>query len=118
MWRHFRELTSYQDEEAGGVLPLMNDEDEPIFNQKEKCHVLQVVFFGGKFIQNEAFDKQFKDEIEQEYDRTRTERNDPDIGAHESFLNRPIDIAETVAAIQNLKEKKAPGTDIIYMQNC
>ena len=45
IWQNFRTLTSYQDEDAGGVLPFMDMDNKPIFDKSEKSKVLQGVFF-------------------------------------------------------------------------
>ena len=111
-WRQSRLLTSYQDERDDGVFLLMDESNTPIFEPKEKCKVLQEVFFGGKHIEKEDFDDVFKEEIEQEYS-SKTKYNIVD-GENDSFLNRPINIRETEAAIQSLKANKAPGQDGIY----
>ena len=113
MWRQFRLLTSYQDESDDGVLPLLDDSNTPIFEPKEKCKVLQEVFFGRKHIEKEKFDDVFKEEIEQEYEGLKTKDDIAD-EEKDSFLNRPLDIRETEAAIQSLKANKAPGPDEIY----
>ena len=62
-WRHFKSLTSYRDEDVGGVLPLLN-EDRPVFDANEKGQWLQDVFFGGKHIEGRTFDEDFRKEVD------------------------------------------------------
>ena len=58
IWQNFRTLTSYQDEDAGGVLPLMDMDNKPIFDKSEK--IPQDVLFGEKHLENEVFDDEWK----------------------------------------------------------
>ena len=106
-------FTSYQDESDDGVLTLMDGSNTSIFEPKEKCKVLQEVFFDGKHIEKENYDDVFKEKIEHEYEGLKTKDNLAD-EEKDSFLNRPPDIRETEAAIQSLKANKASGPDEIY----
>ena len=83
------------------MLPLMDESNTPNFEPKEKCKVLQEVFFDGKHIEKENFDDVFKEEIEQEYEGLKTKDNLAD-EEKDSFLNRPLGIRETEAAIQSI----------------
>ena len=47
MWENFNSLTTYQDHSGGGVLPMIDGNGKAIFDRKEKCSVLEEVFFGG-----------------------------------------------------------------------
>ena len=45
MWESFNTLTSYQDYNRGGVIPLLDDDGSPVFNREDKCLILENVFF-------------------------------------------------------------------------
>ena len=62
-WRQFKSLTSYRDEDVGGVLPLLN-ENRPVFDANEKGQLLQDVFFGGNHMEGETFDEDFRKEVD------------------------------------------------------
>ena len=68
MWRQFRKLTSYQDDDVGGVLPLMNETEEPVFDQLQKCMILEKAFFSGSHMKNEVFDDVHFKEIQSEFE--------------------------------------------------
>ena len=103
IWHNFRTLTSYQDEDAGGVLPLMDMDNKPIFDKSEKSKVLQDVFFGGKHLENEVFDDEWKGEVER---RVQEIVNEGDLNGKEDtqYLNRDIMEEETEAALQGLQK--------------
>ena len=113
IWQNFRALTSYQDEDAGGVLPLMDIDNNPVFNKSEKCKILQNVFFGGEHLKEEEFDETWKKVVEDRVHEIAEQRviNGTD---ETQYLNRDIAIEETEAALQNLQKGKAPGSDLIY----
>ena len=110
-WRQFKSLTSYRDEDVGGVLPLLN-EDRPVFDANEKSQLLQDVFFGGKHMEGETLDEDFRKEVDSKVQK-RHSREEKD-EERDEFLDREICIEETEAAIQLLKKSKAPGMDNIY----
>ena len=66
MWESFNKLTTYQDYGRGGVLPLLDENDCPVFEREEKCAVLEKVFFGGSHLNSCSFDEEFKKEVEDE----------------------------------------------------
>ncbi|MEW8548699.1 MAG: reverse transcriptase family protein, partial [Candidatus Thiodiazotropha sp.] len=112
IWQNFRALTSYQDEEAGGVLPLIDLDKKIVFDPVEKCKVLQEVFFGGKHLEQEDFDDTVKVEVER---KVQDIAKQPSTGSDDTdYLNRDITEEETEAALQNLPKGKAPGCDQIY----
>ena len=53
-------LTSYQDLNGGNVLPLLNEDNQPVFDIQGKCDILQDTFFSGKHLENNNFDNNFK----------------------------------------------------------
>ena len=61
MWESFSALTTYQDCNRGGVLPLLDENDNPVFGREEKCQILEKVFFGGRHLNQCAFDESFKE---------------------------------------------------------
>ena len=67
MWSAFRKLTSYQDFIEGDMLPLLDDNDNPVFSKDETCDILKETFFSGKHLSAEKFDANFKDKIEESY---------------------------------------------------
>ena len=56
MWRQFRRLSSYEDGNASGVLPLLNDQGEAVFDTKDKCNIIENAFFSGSHVESEQFD--------------------------------------------------------------
>ena len=44
MWESFNTLTSYQDYNRVGVIPLLDDDGSPVFNREDKCLILENVF--------------------------------------------------------------------------
>ena len=49
------DLIPYQDEEAGGVLLLIDLDNNAVFDKVGKC---KDVFFGGKHLEKEEFDSE------------------------------------------------------------
>ena len=111
--QNFKALTTYQGEDAGGVLPLIGLDNKPVFDKAEKCNVLEEVFFGGKHLEGEKFDDTFKAEVERRVKEIAEER---DLQGTEDtqYLYRNITMEETEAALQSLRKGKAPGCDLIY----
>ena len=103
IWQNFRALTTYQDEDAGGVLPLIGLDNKPVFDKAEKCKVLEEVFFGGKHLEGEEFDESFKAEVE---GRVKELAEEGDLQGTEDtqYLNRNINMEETEAALQSLRK--------------
>ena len=50
MWESFNRLTTYQDYNTGGVLPLMDGTGKTVFDRVEKCSLMEKVFFGGRHL--------------------------------------------------------------------
>ena len=113
IWQNFRALTSYQDEDAGGVLPLIDLSNNAIFDKTEKCKVLQEVFFGGKHLEKEEFDSNWKAEVEAKVKKL-TDEKDRSSKDDIEYLIRDITKEETEAALQSLQKGKAPGCDRVY----
>ncbi|CAC5423219.1 unnamed protein product [Mytilus coruscus] len=53
--------------EDNSVLPLIDENKDPIFDNKGKVELLQNKFFGGSHLKADSFDKEFYDEINKEY---------------------------------------------------
>jgi hypothetical protein len=45
--------------EDKSVLPLMGDNNIPVFDSRNKTEMLREIFFGGKHIKHDSFDKDF-----------------------------------------------------------
>ena len=115
MWESFNTLTSYQDYNGGGVIPLLDDDGSPVFNREDKCLILENVFFGGRHLNNCSFDESFKKEVEKELN-TDTQNTIQNKDAEE-LLNYDITLSEVEAVIQHLKRNKSPGL-MRYTQKC
>ena len=74
MWENFNKLTSYEDYNRGGGLPLLDENENPIFNREEKCQILEKIFFDGRHLANCSFDDKFKMDVENDL-TTVTEEN-------------------------------------------
>ena len=46
-WDTFKTLTSYQDLDGGNILPLLDKDNNPVFELEQKCQILQNTFFSG-----------------------------------------------------------------------
>ena len=114
MWENFNKLTSYEDYNRGGVLPLLDENENPIFNREEKCQILEKIFFDGRHLANCSFDDKFKTDVENDL-TTVTEENSKSNDAEE-FLNYDISLNEVEAVIQHLKSNKSPGPDEVYTE--
>ena len=112
MWDSFKSLTSYQDLDGGNVLPLLDRDNNPVFEYEEKSEILQETFFSGNHLSENDFDEKFKEEIETELSGIRQKQEDQIYD--DAFLNSKISLGETIAALQYLKEGKAAGPDIIF----
>jgi hypothetical protein len=112
LWDSFRNLTSYQLRDGCKVLPLMDDQDNPVFEKQEQCKFLQDAFFSGKHLERCEFDETFKQEIELELERISQNNETPrlDIG----HLQEPVLLEETIAALGNLTKGKAAGPDKVF----
>ena len=119
MWESFNSLTTYQDCGRGGVLPLIDEMNCPVFGREEKCAVLEKVFFGGSHLVNCSFDENFKEEVEDELRdimEGKIEGDQESSEKCEKFLNHDISMDEIEAAIQHLKKDKSPGPDEVYTE--
>jgi len=110
-WSAFHRLTSYQNSNRGIVLPLVNTDNEPVFDSNSKCDILKETFFGGNHIANEEFDEEFKRTVEEKYEEIlkRVSQAESD-----NFLDREITEDEVEASLQKLENGKAPGPDNIF----
>ena len=112
LWESFNALTTYQDCNRGGVLPLLDENDNAVFGREEKCEILERVFFGGKHLDQCAFDDDFKVEVEKEL----LTGNNPENENSKEFLNYDITLGEVEAVVQQLKKNKSPGPDQVYTE--
>ena len=112
LWESFNALTTYQDCNRGGVLPLLDENDNAVFGREEKCEILERVFFGGKHLDQCVFDSDFKDKIEEELLRENNLENKNS----KEFLNYDISLEEVEAVVQQLKKNKSPGPDEVYTE--
>ena len=113
MWDSFKSLTSYQDLDGGNILPLLDQDNNPVFELEEKCKILQDTFFSGNHLSVNDFDDNFKKEIENELSDIRAQQQQEQI-FDDNQLNDEISLGETKAALQYLKEGKAAGPDKIF----
>ena len=102
MWESLRTLTSYQDSDGGNVLPLLNDENQPVFGLQEKGIILQTTFFSEQHLHHDRFNKDFKDSVEKELHEILNEKEHDDI-YDSTAINKDITLEETQAASQYLK---------------
>ena len=112
MWDSFKSLTSYQDLDGGNVLPLLDRDNNPVFEYDQKSEILQETFFSGNHLSENDFDEKFKEEIETELSEIRQKQEDQIYD--DAFLNSEISLGETIAVLQYLKEGKAAGPDKIF----
>lgn len=115
MWENFKSLTSYEQLDGGGMLPLLDENNVPVFDSSEKCDILQGLFFGGRHLDECQFDDNFKEDV----DNVLSEINQVDPSLESSVneddeLNYDITKCEVEAVLQNLKKSKAPGPDNVY----
>ena len=113
LWDSFKSLISYQDLNGGNVLPLYDQDNNPIFELQDKCLLLQETFFNGKHLINDNFNLDFQKEINIEYGKVR-EKNTHIFSCKKRSLNRDISIEETEAVLQNLEDGKYSGPDNIF----
>ena len=102
MWQNLKTLTSYQDLDGGNVLPLLNEDNQSVFDMQGKCDRLQDTFFSGKHLENNNFDKNFKLDVENELKELRSENN-PEELFDSVAIYRKISLEETEASLEYLK---------------
>ena len=105
--------TSYQGLDGGNILPLLDQDNNPVFELEQKCQILQETFFSGNHLSVNDFDEHFKKEIETELSDIRAQQQQEQI-FDDNQLNDEISLGETMAALQYLKEGKAAGPDKIF----
>lgn len=103
MWNVYQKMTRRSD--SNYVLPLINDDSSPIFDQSMKCSLLQSVFFDCYQKDNNQFDRSFYDQIMSSYTDIIFTLNTED---DEELYNRDITLEEVEGAISRLKRGKAP----------
>lgn len=104
-WDVYRKMTE------NSVLPLIHKDGIPIFDAKEKCQVLQEVFFEGAHLKDNNFDQNFFDEITH---RCQGIAREIDLTNDQDSFNADFLYEELEAAIQITKAGKAPGPDSFY----
>lgn len=113
MWDSLKTLTTYQDLDGGNILPLLNEDNQPIFDLQGKCNILQTTFFSGKHLDNNNFDNDFKISIETELQNINNGQEYDEI--YDCIgINRDISLEETQAALEYLKPGKAAGPDKVF----
>ena len=113
MWDTFKTLTSYQDLDGGNILPLLDKDNNPVFELERKCQILQDTFFSGIHLQENNFDDSFQKEIEIELSNIHSQQLEGTI-YDDTVLNNEILIGETMASLQYPKVGKAAGPDKIF----
>ena len=102
-----------QDAQVTKSLPLLDVDGKPVFENKEKCELLEQVFFEGTHLKQNNFDENFFKEINSECQTIKDNLNAFD--GRESF-NADIMFQEVEAAIQKIKAGKSPGPDSFYSE--
>ena len=106
MWHSLKTLTTYQDLDGGSVLPLLNEDNQPVFDMQGKCDILQNTFFSGKHLENSDFDEEFKLTLEEELHEIKSNQEYEDL--YDTVgINRDITLEETEASLEYLKSGKA-----------
>ena len=119
MWESLNKLTTYQEYNSGGVLPLKDEDGKAVFDREEKCALLEKVFFAGKHLEDCKFDEQFKRFVEKSVlvnDDDSSEKSREELNNCNEFLNYEISIGEVEAALQLLKTNKSPGPDEVFTE--
>lgn len=65
-WDIYNKLTKKQTDKS--VLPLMVEQGNPIFDEREKSKILEDTFFKGKHLDPKKFNKEFLDKIIKKYE--------------------------------------------------
>ena len=115
MWDTFKSLTSYQDQDGGNILPLLDKDNNPVFELEQKCQILQDTFFSGSHLSDNDFDDTFKVEIETELSDIRDKETEDQL-FDDTILNNEISLGETLASLQYLKTGKAAGPDKVFTE--
>ena len=115
MWDSFRTLTTYQDLDGGNILPLLDKDNNPVFDLEQKCQILQDTFFSGSNLSENDFDDTFKEEIEAELSDIHSQEAENQI-YDDTLLNDEISLGETMASLQYLKKGKAAGPDKVFTE--
>ncbi|MEW8544970.1 MAG: reverse transcriptase domain-containing protein [Candidatus Thiodiazotropha sp.] len=114
MWESLRTLTSYQDLDGGNILPLLNEDNQPVFDLQGKCNILQSTFFSGKHLDNNEFDEDFKVSVEKMFHEIFHGKVVYEDLFDSTAINRDITLEETQAALEYLKPGKAAGPDKVF----
>ena len=101
LWESFNTLTTYQDCNRGGVLPLLDENDNAVFGREEKCEILERVSFGGKHLDQCVFDDGFKEDVEEELSRGNNLENENS----KEYLNYDTMLEEVEAVVQQLEKE-------------
>ncbi len=106
MWAVYKRLVKKDTEYA--TLPLIDEGNNIIFNDLDKCKLLEKVFFDEISRLSPSFDTAFSDQIEDEYKNISASQ---DLNNQTEFFNQVISLDEVIAAIEMVKLGKSPGPD-------
>ena len=101
--------------DGGNILPLLDKDNNPVFDLDKKCQILQDTFFSGSHLSENNFDDTFKEEIESELSDIHRQETEDQI-YDDALLNDGISLGEAMASLQYLKSGKAAGPDKIFTE--
>ena len=112
-WNTFRKMTGKTEDKS--FLPLMGDNNIPVFDSRNKMEMLREIFYGGKHLKHDSFDKDFCEKINEEYAtiNEKLAEDENDIPYKEGF-GREITTEDIESAIFRLKTGTASGPDNHY----
>ena len=109
MWDVYKKMT--KKDQSKSVLPLIQEDSEPVFDPTDKCKLLQEAFFDCHQHQTNQFDEEFYAKVMGEYSDITSELNSEQLEGEEIY-NRNITLEEVEGAIARLKPGKSPGPDM------
>jgi hypothetical protein len=114
-WNTFKKMTRKTEDKS--VLPLMGDNNIPVFDSRNKTEMLRGIFYGGKHLKHDSFDKDFCEKINEEYAtiNEKLAEDENDVSYKEGF-GREITTKDVESVIFRLKTGTAPGPDGHYSE--
>ena len=103
-WEVYRKLTDKKTEKT--VLPWLDVDGIPVFENKEKGELLEQVFFKGTHLKQNNFDENFF--------KCQTIKDNLNAFDGRENFNADIMFQEVEAAFQKIKAGKSPGPDSFY----